>query len=566
MELTNENVLNNVLSLGKIKIHPSIWYNAIPNATGTTDPASKRICTPKIKKNSFESSISVEFDDETYNTALYQYDSDGNVIKSFYWAESSPMNFVFEINCDSYIVGVKKVSEDVISPNDGKTAVTILNTYTLYDEKNYSNGVHLNGNYFGFEIGSLIPGDGGENASDSRIRSAFISAIKGMKIRANVGFKVLVYKYAYNGYGYFYDGQWTDGEYVVDENCYIRVLGKYSNDATITDASAVAKNITIEADGNCVLDSLKSLLLTTAPSYYNMQTKLATANANMDTTGADGFTFIFATDVHWERNTKISPLLVSQIIEANPRIKRLVLGGDYINGGSHNAMLSDMQNCINAFAETKAEVLPIFGNHDSNTVGSDSPADYFTNGEVYNTIFGVMNDNARFGNGFYYSMEFPREKTKIICLDTGVEGTQLSAEQSDWFDSELNSLSNGWKALIFAHIIYESENYSAVPLVLTRTAFMNTICNKCDAFNANNPNRKVEAIIGGHVHSDWDFTTEGGIPIVLTTTNSLNALSGETATKGAASETALDIITVDYGNKTIKCTRIGRGSNRTITY
>ena len=86
----------------------------------------------------------------------------------------------------------------------------------------------------------------------------------------------------------------------------------------------------------------------------------------------------------------------------------------------------------------------------------------------------------------------------------------------------------------------------------------------------------VEAIFGGHVHIDCDFKTPGGIPIIITDTDSSQTFmtyidedSGDAVknySAGTITECAFDAVNINYATKTIKCIRIGRGENRTISY
>lgn len=99
------------------------------------------------------------------------------------------------------------------------------------------------------------------------------------------------------------------------------------------------------------------------------------------------------------------------------------------------------------------------------------------------------------------------------------------------------------------------------------TDFSTEVCSKLDAHNASNSGSTVEAIIGGHVHLDKNDVTTGGIPIVCTTTSALGFIAnGVTGEKGTITETAFDVMTIDYDKKTINCVRIGRGEDRTISY
>ena len=93
--------------------------------------------------------------------------------------------------------------------------------------------------------------------------------------------------------------------------------------------------------------------------------------------------------------------------------------------------------------------------------------------------------------------------------------------------------------------------------------------------NFSNAKGKVEFCIGGHVHIDHDFLSDGGIPIILTTADaSQERVPDRTEDYGDPNtiyEAAVYGIIADYNldnnnHKKITVVGVGRGNSREITY
>ena len=155
---------------------------------------------------------------------------------------------------------------------------------------------------------------------------------------------------------------------------------------------------------------------------------------------------------------------------------------------------------------------------------------------------------------FYYYVDNPITKTRnfYLCSSHGTIGDR----QLNWLSSQLNNVPTGWHCIVFCHWIYNDGNYTGNGTQLKAL---------CDQHTD-----KVMAIITGHVHYDKVDYTTAGIPIIFVTTDTHYPGQDEEgntpdATVGTINEQAFDIITVNYSTGTVKCVRIGRGSDRTIT-
>lgn len=306
------------------------------------------------------------------------------------------------------------------------------------------------------------------------------------------------------------------------------------------------------------------------PTYFNGNLVSAKANirAHKGLCGRYGTSFIFATDLHWGHNEKHSPALI-HYINNNCMVQNLVLGGDYIDQYANKQTAIDtMYWCLSRYFKLMYNVFPMYGNHDSNSNGTTSES-YMTDGETFSIINQWMNNGIVYGNN-YFDFYWDEEKTntRYILVDTGaqsIDGGVISETTFEWLNTILNTDKN---IVVFAHWLFSPTtwNHPLVDgeLVGSYTASATRLFSALDAINANGG--KVQAIITGHLHCDYDDKTSGGIPIVWTDTDSTIALGEYSATAGTVSEQCFDIMTIDYTDKKIYCDRVGRGISRVISY
>ena len=314
------------------------------------------------------------------------------------------------------------------------------------------------------------------------------------------------------------------------------------------------------------------------PSYFDSQMSAVTSDIieHNGSVGLDGYSFIFCTDIHWDQNEKHSPALIEHIAKTS-FIDLTILGGDYISqfASSKQTAIDTMRKCMSKFREATTELYPIFGNHDRNSNGSSTPSSvYLTKAETYSIINAWMLQRAKYADEYFdFYLDDNKSKTRFICLDTGaqnIDGGVIDASSLAWCESVIDALPNDWHIIIVAHWLFSvtTWNQPLVNDVLTGsyTQSAQTLFAMLDSINADNTKAKVEAIITGHVHCDYNDSTANGIPIIYTDTDSLGAYGNYTATVGTVSEQCFDTITIDYTNKIIYCDRVGRGVSREISY
>lgn len=581
--------INSQLSLETMMYNYSgLWYNKIPDVTtGIPANTNKRICTDKF---SFPSSCGyvILHSAPGYEAAWYKYVGDDFVSKN-YWFTDGKLGATFDVSNDDadtkYIIGLRKTGDLVIPIADSvNLTIEIIPKTNLYRDKSF---VDFHSQELNWQYGTLSPGTGTESPSQNRIRSDYILVGAGTTLKTN-GNSHLIYTYDF-GKNYLSDITWTTDDIIVDTNCYIRILVRKQDSTNITedDKKKLIDNEIINRQlpselFDIISDNFKEQ--NPYPSYFDTQLKTAIADSRNVTfdAGINGDSFVFITDLHWPSNQKHSPALIKKVVD-ELSVDKVICGGDLINGGAKQTNIDAMSDCINSF-KNNSKFYCLFGNHDSNTIGTGAVP--WTESNAY-TLMQKQSDLYvdQYAEPCYFYFDNKATKTRYICLDTGVEPGTISSDQRTWMNNLLNSMPNEWHALIFAHIVYKLKtgktwSIGLQPEDLEPSSSMAMIFDDLDQWNETQKqsepatHRKVEAVFGGHVHIDCNYTTDGGIPIVLTNCDCGSQTFTETSSgsgvrdykAGTITEQCFDITTINYDTKEINCIRVGRGSNRTISY
>lgn len=265
----------------------------------------------------------------------------------------------------------------------------------------------------------------------------------------------------------------------------------------------------------------------------------------------NGVNLAFISDMHWETNWKESPQIMKYLCE-NSRIETVINGGDLASGDNADGenQRKWLYQCTGAFSGN-FDYYSIIGNHDNNSVGS---ANVISQQELKNLIL-PNPSKVSYGPGNYYSFE--KENTLFICLDTGTQGSADSA-QIAWAENEIETTTAEY-IIIFMHIIFLSNSDQNPCTFFTDLI---TMINALD----NDKKAKIQAIFGGHTHHDNNYTFSN-IPVVVIDTDSRFADDGINRTQYTLKSQCFDVITINYDDKIIDCTRVGEiGQDRHISY
>lgn len=306
------------------------------------------------------------------------------------------------------------------------------------------------------------------------------------------------------------------------------------------------------------------------PDYFetNIATAIASARANMNDVGRDGETFVFITDPHWETNAKNSPSLVGKVL-SNLNIHTLLCGGDIINQGEKTPMLNTMQDFISAFKFKNVMMPCAFGNHDSNWNDWDGQREHPERKFDAKTQYAMMQKQAEgivnyfTSSGWNFCMDIPATKTRIIVLDTGEDST-FSA-YSDLITC-MSGTPSGYHIIMMAHWLAEGSRTTACTNFETLIDAYNSRGSGTvggASYNFASAGGEVFLLLGGHYHNDKNWSTSGGVPVVLTDTDSSRTNNTTYPyVAGTITEQAFDIFTINYSTKAVKAVRVGRGADR----
>ncbi|MGO4545351.1 metallophosphoesterase [Paenibacillus sp. 2TAB23] len=328
----------------------------------------------------------------------------------------------------------------------------------------------------------------------------------------------------------------------------------------------------------------------------------------------DTLNFVFITDLHHRKggNMLRSATMIQQAASLLS-LDFILCGGDISINGPKSEVVAAQKEIVDALAASDAPLLMVKGNHDDNSI-----YDYeLRGGSAANVVYPVesreitlapVQELAKFNrnhpSSLYYYLDFPDKKTRVIVLDcTDIpytltdKGTltyfgqwdyAFSNSQMNWLADEALALKgkSGWRVLLASHIAITQDGiFGADHSVRNGSALWGII----KAFReggcyiskdgegdfryqvaADFTEQGTGTVIGclfGHVHHD-QIVYRDEIPII----SSLNACTHKEFAEsperkeGTVSETAFDIMTVDFAQSIIKAYRVGAGQHRTIVY
>lgn len=311
------------------------------------------------------------------------------------------------------------------------------------------------------------------------------------------------------------------------------------------------------------------------PSYWKsyLETKATEINSALVTAGENKSAFLWYTDAHWVDNFGQSPMLL-KYLSKHTDMQKTFFGGDIANAKSGEiASLTAWQELVSDIPNHHS----VIGNHDNQVTElatAEARGDFFINrtGDM------VMGTDVTNGNNYYY-IDNHIEKTRYICLSTG--RMWVYADETRWLVDVLNNTPNGWHIVIIGHLwldnIYED---SGTVINTTPPDYTQFLLDVFDAYNYRlsgttakhnvsydfvNASGKIEFIIGGHIHTDYDFATTKGIPIILTECDSWQERDDiSVATQGTTAENCVYAIVADYSAKAVKVINVGRGDTRSV--
>ena len=283
------------------------------------------------------------------------------------------------------------------------------------------------------------------------------------------------------------------------------------------------------------------------------------------TSGTDIETFVFITDIHWSSNKQHSPGLIKRILDKTP-VSTVICGGDIIQSyaATKEAACSEINGFVDAITQIPCyEYFSVFGNHDDNSNSNTDITIQMTKEEQYNLMYMPF---AHAGNVHWiwqddptiltedpvkndYYVDHARTRTRFLCLDWT---NPVSEKRIAWVQSVL-SREDGFRVVVIYHGFYSGSTSTPVA---EHTQFLPVF----EPYKG-----KIAAMFTGHAHLDevMDYYGDGSTPIIITSCDTFRSAS---MTAGTTDEQCFDVVVIDYTNSKIELTRIGRGSDRSVTF
>ena len=321
---------------------------------------------------------------------------------------------------------------------------------------------------------------------------------------------------------------------------------------------------------------IDSIGIGVVPDYWKsyLESKASEINTAIDAASANRATFLWYTDAHWTSNYGQSPMIL-KYLSKHTGMKKTFFGGDLaVEKSGEIAAMTAWQELVKGIPNHHS----VMGNHDNQiTEHSTAPerAAFFIGPERSGDM--VMGTNATYG-GMYYYIDNHIENTRYICLSTGRMWT--SSDEVVWCINALNSTPKDWHIVIISHL-WLNNDYTNGGIITTPVDYTQGYLNMFDAYNYRqsgtesytstaynftNAEAKIEFIIGGHVHQDYDFTTTKGIPVILTECDGWDERDSATsAKKGTTTENCVYAVVADFDARQVKVINVGRGDTRTLT-
>ena len=302
----------------------------------------------------------------------------------------------------------------------------------------------------------------------------------------------------------------------------------------------------------------------------------------------------------------------------NCNIPFAVISGDAGTRGS----LPSAEEYLECYEKMKEHLSPIWGtdrllltlgNHEGcwgskDTSSGDYYAHQFTPEKMWSLFFRyqALDFNRVFSeDGTYYYVDNIPQKTRFIVLNSQFGGEYsvgdnghavnnrfktscYGQEQLDWLADVALDMPSGYGAVLFTHVPPMPVNGGTTPYTVDCAQFngiINAYCNKTtysgsfsgvSGWTSNNVSvdftkaqGEIIALFAGHIHKDSIDTETLKCPIITVVAGGASSNEGHPTYNrpfGTSLETSFDVVTINRATKMIYCTRLGAGSDRSVSY
>ena len=155
-------------------------------------------------------------------------------------------------------------------------------------------------------------------------------------------------------------------------------------------------------------------------------------------------------------------------------------------------------------------------------------------------------------------------------------------KQLDWLANVALDMPEGYGAVIATHVppnmVYTADREQLAGIInayCDKSTFSRSQLNGVDGWTNStvdvdftDEKGEIIAVFTGHVHQDTIDTTTLACPIITIMAAGAQVNEGEALKRkfGTDTETSFDVVTINRKTRTINCTRVGAGKDRTIKY
>ena len=253
----------------------------------------------------------------------------------------------------------------------------------------------------------------------------------------------------------------------------------------------------------------------------------------------------------------------------------IVLGGDVASydkvvSNKVNTILGEVDYLCKPFGSINTPFVSIPGNHEAfqNNSNVTAVGMYNVNFKRSKWMKNIVHSGIDNCDCYFDDAD---KKIRYICLDT-MSRNGRTETYSDFLESALSSLADGYMALIFSHTPLTNEFAGVVRCYNSSGTEVDAFQNPTDVHAILNLySSKIIACICGHSHVDAYGVSSAGILYIETTTAASHTLSHDNTipyqrTLNSPTETAYDILVIDQVSQTIEAVRYGQGTNRKWKY
>lgn len=347
---------------------------------------------------------------------------------------------------------------------------------------------------------------------------------------------------------------WKRGDSVFGEECYIRIAAK-----SILPNETVGGGNNIEWNQSMLLEPTRSSAMEWA-TYFQAEA-LLTIEKVWELLGENDLAFAVITDTHYVNNgTWERSAYNLQQVAARLPLNGIIHLGDLTDGILPLAQTKESVERV--MADMKQTGKPIYlccGNHDSNYFRSNP--ERMTEEEMSAYYLGREKP--------YYYVDYPAQKLRILYLYSFDYREQVRygfpAEELDWVRETLETMADGWAALVCAHVPPLPEIHFWSDQIRNGEALLQIL----EEYHRSG--KKILAYVHGHNHGEQIYRSRL-FPIVSLGCNKMEDFQDKkpegswtySRQQGTVTEDLWDVMIVHADHGGIDFVRFGAGEDKKV--